>query len=132
MEVQKYVTEMSSVGKLVQVIIPFISILLWGLWSDRNHRRKPLIILPMLGEMLKNICLMICVWNAPTTAEIAFAVESVFPLIFGNWTVILLGVYSHVMDTTTKENRTLKVASSSVFATIGDPLGSALSGVLLR
>lgn len=132
MEVQKYVTEMSSVGKLVQVIIPFITILLWGLWSDRNHRRKPLIILPMLGEMLKNICLMICVWHAPTKAEIAFAVESVFPLIFGNWTVILLGVYSHVMDTTTKENRTLKVASSSVFATIGDPLGSALSGVLLR
>lgn len=132
MEVQKYVTEMSFLGKLVQVIIPFITILLWGLWSDRNHRRKPLIILPMLGEMLKNICLMICVWNAPTTAEIAFAVESVFPLIFGNWTVILLGVYSHVMDTTTKENRTLKVASSSVFATIGDPLGSALSGVLLR
>lgn len=132
MEVQKYVTEMSFLGKLVQVIIPFITILLWGLWSDRNHRRKPLIILPMLGEMLKNICLMICVWHAPTNAEIAFAVESVFPLIFGNWTVILLGVYSHVMDTTTKENRTLKVASSSVFATIGDPLGSALSGVLLR
>lgn len=129
---QKYVTEMSFLGKLVQVIIPFITILLWGLWSDRNHRRKPLIILPMLGEMLKNICLMICVWHAPTNAEIAFAVESVFPLIFGNWTVILLGVYSHVMDTTTKENRTLKVASSSVFATIGDPLGSALSGVLLR
>lgn len=123
---------MSFLGKLVQVIIPFITILLWGLWSDRNHRRKPLIILPMLGEMLKNICLMICVWHAPTNAEIAFAVESVFPLIFGNWTVILLGVYSHVMDTTTKENRTLKVASSSVFATIGDPLGSALSGVLLR
>lgn len=131
-EVQRYVSEMLSVGKLLQVIIPFIAILLWGLWSDRNHRRKPLILLPMAGEVLKNLCLIICVWVPHSNAEIAFAVESVFPLVFGNWTVILLGVYSHVMDTTTKENRTTKVASTSILVTIGDPLGSALSGVLLK
>lgn len=129
---QKYVTEMSSVGKLVQVIIPFITVLLWGLWSDRNSRRKPLILLPIAGELLKNLGLILCVAFRYTNAEVAFAVENVFPLVFGSWTVILLGVYSHVMDTTTEENRTMKVAMSSIFVTIGDPLGSALSGVFLR
>lgn len=121
-----------SVGKLVLTIIPFISLLMWGLWSDRNHMRKPLIFLPMAGEVLKNLCLIICVWVPHSNAEISFAVQSVFPLVFGDWTLVLLGVYSHVMDTTTKENRTIKVASTSILVTIGNPLGSALSGVLLR
>lgn len=129
---QRYVSEMMSVGKLVLTIIPFISLLLWGLWSDRNHMRKPLISLPMAGEVLKNLCLIICVWVPHSNAEISFAVQSVFPLVFGDWTLVLLGVYSHVMDTTTKENRTIKVASTSILVTIGNPLGSALSGVLLR
>lgn len=129
---QRYVSEMMSVGKFVLTIIPFISLLLWGLWSDRNHMRKPLIFLPMAGEVLKNLCLIICVWVPHSNAEISFAVQSVFPLVFGDWTLVLLGVYSHVMDTTTKENRTIKVASTSILVTIGNPLGSALSGVLLR
>lgn len=75
---------------------------------------------------------MLCVLFKDSNAEVAFLVENLFPLAFGTWTVILLGVYSHVMDTTTVENRTVKVACSSIFVTIGDPLGAALSGVLLK
>lgn len=132
MEVQKHVSNLFFIGKIVQVIIPFFTLLLWGLWSDRNVRRKILILLPMAGEIIKNFCLMMCVWYKNTNAEVVFAVENFFPLTFGSWTLILLGVYSHVMDVTEKEDRTVKVASTSIFVTLGDPIGNALSGVLLR
>lgn len=119
-------------GKFVQIIIPFCVVIFWGLWSDRNHLRKPLIYVPLFGEVLKNICLLLCVYFEDTTAEIAFIVENIFPLIFGNWVIIIIGVFSHIMDTTTIENRTTKVAFNNIFVTLGDPIGSALSGVLLR
>lgn len=131
-EVQKYVTRLTSVGKLAQVAIPFVLVLFWGTWSDRHHLRKPLIIVPMLGEVLKNICLIVCVFFEKSNAEVAFFVENIFPLAFGNWIIIVMGVFSHIMDTTTIENRTMKVAFNNVFVTLGDPIGSALSGVLLR
>lgn len=123
---------MNSFGKLFQVAIPFVLVLFWGTWSDRHRLRKPLIIVPMLGEVIKNICLIICVFFKDSNAEVAFIVESIFPLAFGNWIVIIMGVFSHIMDTTTIENRTMKVAFNNIFVTLGDPIGSALSGILLR
>lgn len=119
-------------GKLFQIVIPFVLVIFWGLWSDRHHLRKPLIIIPLFGEVLKNICLILCVYFENSNAEMAFMVENIFPLVFGNWIVIVMGVFSHIMDTTTVENRTMKVAFNNVFVTLGDPIGSALSGVLLR
>lgn len=123
---------MNSVGKLVSVMISFVAVLLWGLWSDRNQKRKPLIMLPLIGEVIKNICLVLSVCFHQWNAETIFVIENAFPLVFGSWSLILLGVFSHVMDTTTLENRTAKVAMSSVFVTVGEPLGSALSGVILK
>lgn len=123
---------MNSVGKLVSVMISFVAVLLWGLWSDRNQKRKPLIMLPLIGEVIKNVCLVLSVFFHQWNAETIFVIENAFPLVFGSWSLILLGVFSHVMDTTTLENRTAKVAMSSVFVTVGEPLGSALSGVILK
>lgn len=114
------------------MIVPFVTVLLWGLWSDRHCRRKPLIYLPLFGELLKNVFLVLCVVFRGWNAEVTYALENVFSLVFGTWNLVLLGVFSLVMDTTTPETRTMKVAMSSVFVTIGDPLGSALSGVILR
>lgn len=131
-DVQKYVTHLNSMGKLFQIAIPFILVIFWGLWSDRHHLRKPLIYVPLFGEVIKNFCLVLCVYFEDSNAEMAFLVENIFPLLFGNWIVIVMGVFSHIMDTTTIENRTLKVAFSNVFMTLGDPIGSAMSGILLR
>lgn len=114
------------------MIVPFVTVLLWGLWSDRHSRRKPLIYLPLFGEFLKNLFLVLCVVFRGWNAEVTYAVENVFSLVFGTWNLVLLGVFSLVMDMTTPETRTTKVAMSSIFVTIGDPLGSALSGVILR
>lgn len=94
--------------------------------------RKPLIYIPLFGEVLKSVCLVICVYFENTNAELTFFVENIFPLIFGNWTILLMGIYSHIMDTTTIANRTVKVAFNCIFVQLGDPIGSALSGILLR
>ena len=129
---QKFVTHLNTVGKLFQIIIPFVLVIFWGLWSDRHHLRKPLIVIPLFGEVLKNVCLVLCVYFDKSTAEMAFLAENFFPLVFGNWIIIIMGVFSHIIDTTTVETRTMKVAFNNIFVTLGDPIGSALSGVLLR
>lgn len=123
---------LNATGRGFLILIPLISVLLWGTWSDRNRLRKPLLLLPMLGEVIKNICLILCVFIGPTNAEIAFVAENIFSLLFGNWTIMMLGAYSHILDSSRREDISVKVGGTSIASTIGVPLGSALSGVLLR
>lgn len=132
MEIQKYVSRMNYIGKPIQLAIPFCLVLLWGAWSDRHYLRKPLILAPTIGELVKNLTLIVCVFFKDINAETVFVVENILPLFFGHWTIVVMGVFSHIMDSTTEENRTMKVAFSSIFIKLGSPIGSALSGVLLR
>lgn len=131
-EVQKYVTRLNSIGRLCVLAVAFAEIVLWGAWSDRHRLRKPLILLPMVGELVKTLALLLCVYFKDTNAEIVFAVENFLPLIFGHWTVVSMGLFSHIMDTTKPEDRTTKIAFCNVFVTLGDPIGTALSGILLK
>lgn len=86
---------------------------------------------PMYAEVIKNLSLLLCVFFKQTTGEVVFMVENIFPL-FGHWSVLVMGAFSHIMDSTDDKNRTMKVAITNILCILAEPVGIAISGVLLR
>lgn len=85
-----------------------------------------------MGEFLATVGLMICVYLKDTPMEAAGLTEAIFPALSGGWFVMLMGVFSYIADITTEEERTLRIGILNVCFSVGVPVGTALSGVLLK
>ena len=130
--IQKMVAHMVAWKTVIQSLFPCLLILFWGSWSDRHHRRKPCILIPIMGEFLGTVGLMLCVYFKQTPMEVAGLTEAIFPSLSGGWFVMLMGVFSYIADITTEEERTLRIGILNVCFSVGVPIGTALSGVLLK
>uniref|UniRef100_A0A1A9WCM0 Major facilitator superfamily (MFS) profile domain-containing protein n=1 Tax=Glossina brevipalpis TaxID=37001 RepID=A0A1A9WCM0_9MUSC len=130
--IQRMVAHMVAWKTVIQSVFPCLLILFWGSWSDRHHRRKPCILIPIVGEFLATVGLMLCVFFENTPMEAAGLSEAIFPALTGGWFVMLMGVFSYIADITTEEERTLRIGILNVCFSVGVPIGTALSGVLLK
>lgn len=131
-EVQRLTAGIQMWKNIVQTAIPVLLILFVGAWSDKTGKRKACILLPIVGEFVA--CLGFIVntyffYELPV--EVAALTESIFPAITGGWFTNFIGVFSYIGDITTTENRTYRVGLVNIFMSLGYPIGSALSGVLL-
>lgn len=128
---QILVADMTAWSKPLQSGLPAILILFVGAWSDRTGNRKTLMLVPILGEFISSLGLVLTTyyfleWPLWVTAVI----EAVPPALTGGWSIALMGSYSFIADVTTVDSRTLRVGIVAVIVTLGIPIGSAISGVL--
>lgn len=131
--VQQLVAGMISWKTVVQSALPSFLMLFLGSWSDRMGVRKPCMLLPILGEILTSIGLIVCTYFFyELPMEVAGVVESLFPAITGGWFTMFMAVFSYIGDVTTVEMRTLRIGFANLFVSLGVPIGMALSGVLYR
>lgn len=129
--VQQLVAGMQSWKTALQSGLPAILILFIGAWSDRTGLRKPCMLVPIVGEFLTSISLIICTyWFYELPMEAAGAFEALWPALTGGWFTMFMGIFSYVADITTVESRTLRIGAVNVFVSLGIPIGTALSGVL--
>lgn len=70
--------------------IPCILIIFFGSWSDRHNRRKPAILLPLVGYSLMPLALLFCVYFKESPIELAIFFEVLFPSITGNLILICI------------------------------------------
>ncbi|XP_063821285.1 proton-coupled folate transporter-like [Ostrinia nubilalis] len=132
-EVQTLTATIQAWKNVVQTAVPVLLILFVGAWSDRTGCRKACILIPIVGELLSCIGLMINTYFfRELPAEFAALTESIFPAITGGWFTNFIGVFSYIGDITTVEERTYRVGMVNLWMSLGYPIGSALSGVLLR
>lgn len=132
-QVQQLVAEMIIWKTIVQSSIPAALIIFIGAWSDRTGRRKPGMLMPIIGEFLTSIGLMLCTYFFyELPMEVAGLTEAIFPAITGGWMTMFMSVFSYVGDITTVQTRTLRIGVVNVFCSVGIPIGTALSGVLYR
>lgn len=132
-QVQQLVAEMIIWKTIVQSSIPAALIIFIGAWSDRTGRRKPGMLMPIIGEFLTSIGLMLCTYFFyELPMEVAGLTEAIFPAITGGWMTMFMAVFSYVADITTVKTRTLRIGVVNVFCSVGIPIGTALSGVLYR
>lgn len=101
-QVQQLVTSMTMWQSVIQHTIPCIFVIFIGSWSDRTRRRKPVLLLPIFGELVRVLGLLVCVFYFyELPMEIAGLVESVPSSITGGWMIMFMGVFTYISDVTT-------------------------------
>ncbi|XP_045446610.1 uncharacterized protein LOC123654769 [Melitaea cinxia] len=130
--VQTYTAEIQAWKNVVQTAIPVLIILFVGAWSDKTGCRKACILIPIVGEFLSCIGFIINTYFfLELPAEVTALTESIFPAITGGWFTNFIGVFSYMGDITTVEDRTYRLGIVNLLMSLGYPIGSALSGILL-
>ncbi|GBP09733.1 Solute carrier family 46 member 3 [Eumeta japonica] len=132
-KVQKLVADMTAWKQPLQSGIPALMILFVGAWSDRTGNRKALMLVPILGELVSSIGLVLSTyffleWPLWVTGLI----EALPSAVTGGLSIALMGSYSYIADVTTIEERTFRIGVVAVIVTLGIPLGSSVSGVLTQ
>ncbi|KAJ8732514.1 hypothetical protein PYW07_015113 [Mythimna separata] len=132
-EVQKIISNIESWKSVIQTSIPTLLVIFMGAWSDRTGNRKVCILMPIFGEF------MVCISNLLSTfffydigVEVTMFFEAFFPAVTGGWVMVYLGVFSYISDITDEESRTFRVGLVNLCMTAGIPIGTALSGILLK
>ncbi|KAL0840665.1 hypothetical protein ABMA28_015861 [Loxostege sticticalis] len=131
--VQELIAGMEGWKNVLLTAIPSFLILFLGAWSDRTGKRKICILLPIIGELLVCMSNMLNVYFfKELPAQVAIFFEAFFPAITGGWITTYMGAFSYISDISNEESRTFRVGIANLCLTAGGPIGSALSGVLLK
>ncbi|KAK9888682.1 hypothetical protein WA026_000912 [Henosepilachna vigintioctopunctata] len=132
-DVQKIVSKMMALRSFIQGFFPVFILLFAGSWSDRHNKRKPLILLPILGEILCCISLII---NTIFFYELPLILttlgDSLFFSLMGGWPCLLTGVYSYVGTRTDEHNRTMKIGFVSASSMAASIIGSSSAGIIFK
>ncbi|OWR41557.1 adenylate cyclase [Danaus plexippus plexippus] len=131
--VQTLVASVAGWKTVLQSFLPCGVLIFLGAYSDRVGQRKFCMLLPIVGEFLTSIGLIINThffYELPV--EVAAVTEAIFPALTGGWFTMFMGVFSYIADVTTEEQRTLRIGIVNLFYSLGVPVGAALSGILVR
>jgi PCFT/HCP family folate transporter-like MFS transporter 1/3 len=100
--VQKLVANMLIWQTILQSSLPAVLVLFLGSWSDRNRLRRPCMLLPIYGEVARNIGLLVCVYFFDELPmEVSGLWQSLTIAVTGYWTVIFMAVFSYIGDVST-------------------------------
>lgn len=84
----------SFVGSLISTIV----LLFVGPWSDCSGRRKPLLILPLLGmSVMSATVLILLTFPGASTVQVLYAIQIPMSL-GGNFGLLLAAAFSHIGD----------------------------------
>ncbi|CAH2107672.1 unnamed protein product [Euphydryas editha] len=131
--VQQLIASMEAWKNIILTAIPSLLILFIGAWSDRTGKRKICIILPIVGDLLmclSNILNAYYFYEIPVQITMFF--EAFFPAITGGWITTYMGTFSYIGEISSEETRTFRVGIANLCLTAGSPIGTALSGILLK
>lgn len=132
-ETQKIVAAMNGYKSIMQSVLPILILLFLGSWSDRHVRRKPCMILPLVGEIGTTFGSLISLYFFyQLPVEFNCFAEAIPQGLGGGWYTMCVGVFTYVTQISTEENRTLRIGAVSVFVTISIGLGSTMSGFLFN
>ncbi|KAK9873130.1 hypothetical protein WA026_021365 [Henosepilachna vigintioctopunctata] len=131
-EVQKLVTQMMALRAFIQGTFPVIVVIFAGSWSDRHNRRKPLILFPILGEIL---CCVLLIVNSVFFYELPLIFstlgDSIPFALLGGWPCFNNGVYSYVGSKFKNEEKTMRIGIVTASSISGLLVGSSVSGIIL-
>ncbi|KAI5635114.1 major facilitator superfamily domain-containing protein [Phthorimaea operculella] len=128
---QILVAHMSAWRQPLQSSLPAILMMNVGAWSDRTGNRKALMLVPLIGELVCAVLLILATyyfleWPLWATSLI----EALPPALTGGLSIALMGSYSYIADVTTAEDRTFRLGIVGVIVTLAIPIGTSISGVL--
>uniref|UniRef100_A0A1B6DS48 Major facilitator superfamily (MFS) profile domain-containing protein n=1 Tax=Clastoptera arizonana TaxID=38151 RepID=A0A1B6DS48_9HEMI len=130
-EAQKLVTNINVWRPTMEYTLPVIIITFLGSWSDTHgKRRKPLLLIPVIGEIVTTIFVMLSVYYWSWSPELTAVLESIFRGITGGRTCFSSGANTYISDITNVEQRTFRLGIVTAMIFVATPIGSALAGFL--
>lgn len=118
-ESQKLLSVVFGLRSPIAAIFPLIIVLFAGGWSDKKGIRKPLVLFPIIGELIGALILLLsAIFMHEIPMEVPAYAERVIPSLFGGQTLMLMGIYSYLSGVTTEENRTFRFGCFTVFLTL--------------
>ncbi|XP_028026391.1 proton-coupled folate transporter-like [Bombyx mandarina] len=133
LDIQELIAGIETWKNVLLTAMPSFLILFLGAWSDRTGKRKMCILLPIIGELLA------CISNLVNTyffyelpVEVMAFFEAFLPAVTGGWVATYMGVFSYISDASSEETRTFRVGIANLCLTAGSPIGSVLSGIILK
>ncbi|KAL3289027.1 hypothetical protein HHI36_003470, partial [Cryptolaemus montrouzieri] len=131
-EVQKLVATMLSIKTAVIGFFPTFILLFFGSWSDRHQKRKPVILIPIICDILSGLELLICSHYLMELSVEYVAFADSFPYaIGGGWSCVFLGVFSYISGISSDEDRTIRIGTVSMIQTVAITIGNAIGGFLI-
>lgn len=131
--VQKLVATINAYKNVIQSIVPSFLLIFLGAWSDKHGRRKPCIMMPLLGEtvtIIAFLCSVYFFYQLPVEFNCFF--EAVPPAVTGGWFAMFMGVFSYISGVSSVETRTLRIGAVNMFSNVSVTIGIALSGILYK
>lgn len=84
-------------------------ILFAGGWSDKHGKRKPCMLLPLLGELASLVVLLIsAIFMKQLPLEFNMILSKLLPAMAGGQNLMLMGVYSYLTEMTEEKDRTFR------------------------
>ncbi|XP_060833313.1 probable peptidoglycan muropeptide transporter SLC46 [Rhopalosiphum padi] len=128
---QHVVAPINGWKALVQQLVPIALAMAAGTWSDRHGRRRPLIVLPIAGQILADSLSLYCtvVWSV--SPALTATVQAAALSLTGGPPMLFNGINSYVADTTTDEWRTVKYGMVGGTIAVGGILGMIVYGFVV-
>uniref|UniRef100_A0A1B6D9S0 Major facilitator superfamily (MFS) profile domain-containing protein n=1 Tax=Clastoptera arizonana TaxID=38151 RepID=A0A1B6D9S0_9HEMI len=131
--VQNTITQINTWKPLLESVTPLMFVIFLGTWSDTHgKRRKPLIIIPMVGELIRLLSFMWCTYYWQVNPEVTTLIEATIKGLSGGMTSFMFGTNTYITDITTVEERTFRLGVLSAMSFIGSPLGVIMGGILRK
>lgn len=131
-EVQKLVATIMTIKTAVIGFFPTLLMMFFGSWSDRHQRRKPLILIPIVCDIISGYLLMTCAYYFMEISIYYVLLCDCFPYAFGGgWSCVFLGAFSYVSGISTDEDRTIRIGTLSMFQNVAITTGNALGGYFI-
>ncbi|KAK9891133.1 hypothetical protein WA026_013451 [Henosepilachna vigintioctopunctata] len=132
-EIQALVQKFEAYKSLFLGSVPVVLMVFLGTWSDRNKRRKPLIIIPLIGACISNLLLLLnSIYFKELKMQYAWMSDVIPNSISGSFVVFLLGVYSYVGGIGDIESKTIRIGMISMTQTLAMSVGTFLAGLVLH
>ncbi|XP_046384261.1 proton-coupled folate transporter-like isoform X2 [Ischnura elegans] len=119
------------VGGLMETVLPAMTSCLAGAWSDRAGSRKPLIVIPLTGYILK-FALLAAIMSVPWVPVECFLIGYVPVAISGGFTTLFGAVTSVVADEAPTDQKTFRLGMLQVVFIVGLLPGGLTSSATLR
>lgn len=127
---QALLARIKGFRSLISSIFPLIIVLFAGGYSDKYNLRKPCMILPIVGDMLAVIVLLIAsIFMYELPMEFSGYLEKIFPALTGSFTLMIMGIFSYLTAISKEEDRTFRFGLFSVMVSV-IPTLSFLAGPL--
>ncbi|KAH8301299.1 hypothetical protein KR018_000265 [Drosophila ironensis] len=131
LEAQFLAADVSGKRAPIAAIFPLIVLLFAGGWADRYNKRKPCMILPIVGEALGFVCQIISsIFFDSLPMEFGAYCEAIVPALFGGLTFCLMAIYSYITIATPEEDRVFRFGIFAMFVTGVPFIGQPISGLL--